>query len=104
MLKNVEFLNQKMEMSRKSKVSHCNKDIWSLSFPFMLKIIHIHFNLVQTFEIEPKHRNVENVNRFKNEGFIFYWIFVVTGPNSCCCTKYAQLFLLDTQLPLILVG
>ena len=60
-------------------------------------MIHIHFNLVQTFEIEPKHQNVENVNRFKNAGFISYWISILTGSNSCCYTKYAQLFLLDTQ-------
>ena len=56
-----------------------HKDIWSLGFPSMLYIIHIHFNLVQAFEIEPKQGNVENVNRFKNEGFIFYWILVVAG-------------------------
>ena len=42
-------------------------------------IIHIHFNIVPTFQIEPKQGNVENVNRFKDEGFIFYWILVVTG-------------------------
>ena len=66
-------------------------------------MIHIHFNLVQTFEIEPKQGNVENVKGFKNERFNFYWILVVTGPNICCCTKYAQFFLLDTQLPLIFV-
>ena len=30
----------------------------------------------------------------KNEGYIFYGILVVTGSNSCCCTKYAELFLL----------
>ena len=50
------------------------KDIWSHNFPFMLKIIHICFNLVQTFEIEPKQGNVEKGNQFKNEGFFFYWI------------------------------
>ena len=66
-------------------------------------MIHIHFNLVQTFEIEPKQGNVENANRLKNEGFIFYWILVVTGSNSRCYTKYAQLFLLDTQHSLIFV-
>ena len=65
-------------------------------------MIYIHFNLVLTFDIEPKQGNVENVNRFKSEGFIFYLILVVSGSNSCCCTKYAQLFLLDTQHPLIL--
>ena len=42
-------------------------------------MIQIHFNIALTFEIEPKQGNVENVNRFKNEGFIFYWILVVTG-------------------------
>ena len=42
-----------------------HKDIWSLGFPSMLYIIHIHFNLVQAFEIEPKQGNVENVNRLK---------------------------------------
>ena len=59
-----------------------HKDIWSLGFPSMLYIIHIHFNLVQTFEFEPKHQNVENVNQFKNAGFISYWISIVTGSNS----------------------
>ena len=66
-------------------------------------MIYIHFNLVLTFEIEPKQGNVENVNRFKNEGFISYWILVVTGSISCCCTEYAHLFLLDTQHSLIFV-
>ena len=66
-------------------------------------MIYIHFNLVLTFEIEPKQGNVENVNRFKSEGFVFYWILVVTGSNSCCFTKYAQFFLLDTQHSLIFV-
>ena len=42
-------------------------------------MIHIHINMVLTFEIEPKQGNVENVNRFKNETFIFYWILVVAG-------------------------
>ena len=78
-----------------------HKDIWSLGFLFILSIIYIHFNIVLTFEIEPKQGNVENVNRFKSEGFIFYLILVVTGSNSCCCTKYAQFFLLDTQHSLI---
>ena len=64
-------------------------------------MINIHFDLVLTFEIEPKQGNVENVNRFKSEGFIFYLILVVTGSISCCCTEYAQLFLLDTQHSLI---
>ena len=64
-------------------------------------MIQIHFNIALTFEIEPKQGNVENVNRFKNEMFIFYWILVVTGSNSCCCTKYAQFFSLDTQHSLI---
>ena len=80
-----------------------HKDIWSLGFLFILSIIYIHFNIVLTFEIEPKQGNVENVNRFKNEGFISYWILVVTGSISCCCTEYAQLFLLDTQHSLIFV-
>ena len=53
--------------------------------------------MVLTFEIEQKQGNVENVNHFKNKGLIFYGILVVTGSNGCCCTKYAQLFLLDTQ-------
>ena len=64
-------------------------------------MIYINFNLVLTFEIEPKQGNVENVNRVKSEGFIFYLILVVTGSNSCCCTKYAKFFLLDTQHSLI---
>ena len=50
--------------------------------------------------MEPKQGNVENVNWFKNEGFIFYWISIVTG---CCCAKYAQLILLDIQSSLIFV-
>ena len=65
------------------------KDIWSLGVPFILLKIHIHFNIILTFEIEPKQGNVENVNQFKNDGFIFYSISIVTGSNSCCCTKYA---------------
>ena len=66
-------------------------------------MIYIHFNLVLTFEIEPKQGNVENVNRFKNEGFISYSILVVTGSISCCCTEYEQLFFLDTQHSIIFV-
>ena len=66
-------------------------------------MIYIDLNLVQTFKIEPKQGNVENVNRFKKEGYISYWILVVTGSISCCCTEYAQLFLLDTQHSLIFV-
>ena len=42
-------------------------------------MIYIHFNLVLTFEIEPKQGNVENVNRFKNEEYISYLILVGTG-------------------------
>ena len=34
----------------------------------------------------------------ENEGFIFNWIFVVTGTNSCCCTQYAKLFVQVTHL------
>ena len=40
-------------------------------------MIHIVFNIVLTFESEPKQGYVENVNRFENEGFIFYWILEV---------------------------
>ena len=42
-----------------------HKDIWSFGVPFILQIIHIHFNIVQTFQIKPKQGNVENVNWFK---------------------------------------
>ena len=64
-----------------------NKDNWSLDFLFLLYIIHIDLNILLTCKIEPKQGNIENVNWFKNEGFIFYWILVVTGSNSCCFTK-----------------
>ena len=87
----------------KMRMFDIQKDIWSLGFPFILQIIHIHFNIVLTFDIEPKQGNVENVNRSKNEEFIFYCILVVTGSISCCCTDNAQLFLLDTQHSLIFV-
>ena len=78
-----------------------HKDIWSLGIPFILYMIYIYHNIVLTFEIEPKQGNVKNVNRFNNEGFIFHWILEETGSNCCCYTKYPQLFLLDTQQPLI---
>ena len=97
MLRKTKLLTVKM------RIFDIHKDIWSLGFPFILQIIHIHFNIVLTFEIEPKQGNVENVNWFKSEEFIFYLILVVTGSNSCCCTKYAQLCLLDTQQSLIFV-
>ena len=74
MLKNVGFLNQKREVLRKIKLPivkkrmfDIHKDIWSLGSPFILLIIHIHFDIVLTFQIEPKQGNVENVNRFKQE-------------------------------------
>ena len=85
----------------KMRMFDIQKDIWSHGFTFILQIIHIHFNIVLTFEIEPKQGNVKNVNRFNNEGFIFHWILEETGSNCCCYTKYPQLFLLDTQQPLI---
>ena len=66
-------------------------------------MIHIHINIVITFEIEPKQGIVENINLFRNETFIFNWILKVFGSNSCFCTKYAQLFLMDTQHYLIFV-
>ena len=81
----------------KIRMFDIHEDIWLLGFPFILYIIPIYLNMVLTFEIESKQGNVENVDRFKNEGFIFYWIFVVNGSISCCCTKYAKLFLLDPQ-------
>ena len=72
-LKNTEFLNQKMEMLRKNKVSNCkmrmsdiHKDNWSLGFLFLLQIIHNDFNIVLTLKIGSKQVNVENVNWFKN--------------------------------------
>ena len=77
-----------------------HEDNWSLGFLFLQLVIHLDFNIVLTFEMEPKQGNVENVNWFKNEGFIFYWISIVTG---CCCAKYAQLILLDIQSSLIFV-
>ena len=49
----------------KMRMFDIHKDIWSLGFPFILYIIHIHFNIVLTFQIEPKQGNVKNVNRFK---------------------------------------
>ena len=80
-----------------------HKDIWSLGFLFILSIIYIHFNIVLTFEIEPKQGNVENVNRFKIEGYISYSILLVTDSISCCYTEYEQLFLMDTQHSLIFI-
>ena len=80
-----------MEMLRKNKkckmrMFDIHKDIWLLCFPFIVYIICINFSIVLTFKIEPKQGNAENVNRFKNEGFIICWI--VTGSNSYYCTKY----------------
>ena len=46
-------------------------------------------------------KNAKNVNRFKNELYISYWLLVVNGSNSYCCTKCPQLFLLGTQYSLI---
>ena len=65
------------------------KDMWSFEPEFVLKIIYTSFNIVLTFEIEPKQENVKNVNRLKILS-ILYRILSVTG----CCTKYPQLFLL----------
>ena len=50
----------------KMRIFDVHKDIWSLGFPFILSIIHIHFSIVLAFEIEPKQGYVENVNWFKN--------------------------------------
>ena len=64
--------NQKVKMFWKNKLPivkirmfNIHKDIWSLEFQLIVEIIHIHFNIVLTFEIEPKQGNVEIVNRFK---------------------------------------
>ena len=46
------------------------KDMWSFEPEFVLKIIYTSFNIVLTFEIEPKQGNVKNVNWFKKELFI----------------------------------
>ena len=44
-----------------------HKDICSLGFQFFLKVIHIAFNIVHWFEIEPKPESVGNVKvRNKN--------------------------------------
>ena len=60
-----------------------HKDIWSLGFPFILEMIHIHFILVLRFEIEPKQGDFKNVNQSKKSMISFTfdissnWIAVV---------------------------
>ena len=60
-----------------------HEDNWSLGFLFLQLVIHIDFNIVLTFEMEPKQGNVENVNWFKNEAFLFYWISDISSKGAC---------------------
>ena len=78
--------------------------IWSPGFQFILWIVHIHFNKVLTCYIcdWTKQGNVEDVNRFKNDWFIFYWILVLAGSKSCCCIKYPQLSSLTLNILIFL--
>ena len=70
-VENVGFLNQKIKIIRKNQASHFKN--WNVCYPqgfgfqFTFWIVHINFNKVLTFEIEPKQRNVENFNQFKNK-------------------------------------
>ena len=95
MLKNVENLSQKWKCSE-NKASNCkSENVWYLQgqlVPWISVFVVSDSYWLQystNIWIWTKQGNVENVNRFKNEGFIFYWILVVTGWKSCCCTKYA---------------
>ena len=49
---------------------------------------YIDCNIVLTFESEPN-RKMLKCQPVQNEGFVFYWILVVTGWKSCCCIEYA---------------
>ena len=64
-------------------------------------MIPIYFNIELAIGIESKQKNVKNVNRFKKELCILYWLLVVNGSSRYRCTKCPQLFLLGTQYSLI---
>ena len=63
----------------KIRIFNIHKDNWSLGFQFFLEIINIHFNVVLTFEIEPKQGNVESVNKLKR---IIYFLRDISSKGS----------------------
>ena len=51
----------------KIRMFDIHKDIWSIGFQFIL--VHIHFNIILSFEIQPKQGNGENINQLKVKQF-----------------------------------
>ena len=84
---------------------HSQVSFWARTFGFLpFSLFSIYFIFTSIYYL---HLNLNQIKkRLKmltgsNKWFIIHWILAVTGSNCWCCTKYPQLFMLNTEHSLI---